>query len=358
VLVVTVLVGMVGAGVTSYLRGRGGTAAAPLQNVAVIPYWNLVPGTDSAIANRAALSVVSPWMFGVSDDGHVVPLAPDQADQQAVALQRLRNAGLKIIPTIANYRDGQWRYPPIARILHSPDLMNRQVSQIVALAASKGWAGVDIDYEELRADDRAAFTDFVRSLAAALHAVDLTLSVDVFAKTTDSGYDQRDQAQDYAALGGAADQIRVMAYDYHWSTSAPGPIAPFDWVRDALDYTLAHIPAQKVLLGVPLYGYDWAGGAAQPVSWAQVYDLARTHAGQVRWDQASQSPWLQYTDGSGVRHVVWFENAYSSSTKFALARGRGVHGVALWMYGSEDQVTWSKLLPAATAVCPVPGGGG
>ena len=119
-------------------------------------------------------------------------------------------------------------------------------------------------------------------------------------------HDQRNQAQDYAAIGRVADQVRVMAYDYHWSTSAPGPIAPVDWVRDVLDYSLTRIPADKIVLGVPLYGYDWVGDTGTPVSWEQVYELAQEHQAAVQWDGASQSPWLTYTDAQGRQHEVWF----------------------------------------------------
>ena len=80
------------------------------------------------------------------------------------------------------------------------------------------------------------------------------------AKTTDTGYDQRNLAQDYAALGHSADRVVVMAYDWHWAFSAPGPIAPTWWVDDVLDYATSVVPPEKLALGVGLYGYDWSGG--------------------------------------------------------------------------------------------------
>ncbi len=49
----------------------------------------------------------------------------------------------------------------------------------------------------------------------------------------------------------------VMAYDYHWSTSGPGAVAPMDKLRATADYTVAHVPAKKVIWGVGVYGYDW-----------------------------------------------------------------------------------------------------
>jgi spore germination protein YaaH len=342
------------AGVTTYLSREFSDARA-LRTVAVVPFWNTGAGVDSVLAHASTVSLVSPWMFGVTHDARVVPLDTVHPERQAVALQRLRDAGLPLMPTIANYSDGQWRPEPVQRMLHDPALRSRHLQEITTLAAAGGWKGIDIDYEELTAGDRAAFTTFVAGLAGALHARGLELSVDVFAKTSDRGYDERNQAQDYEALGRAADQVRVMAYDYHWSTSDPGPIAPVTWVHDVLDYARAHIRAQKLLLGIPLYGYDWVGRAGRPVSWSEVYRLSTGHSAAVRWDEASGSPWFTYTDAQGRQHVVWFENAYSSAVKIDIARSYGLRGVALWMYGQEDQVTWSRLSPGSGGS---PAGGG
>ena len=137
--------------------------------------------------------------------------------------------------------------------------MAAQVASIVALTEREHYAGIDLDYENLHAGDRQAFTTFVTRLARALHARGKVLSVAVFAKTTNAGTDPRNLAQDYAAIGRAADQVRLMAYDYHWASSPPGPVAPISWVRAVLRYARTQIPASKIILGVPLYGYDWVG---------------------------------------------------------------------------------------------------
>ena len=165
------------------------------------------------------------------------------------------------MPTLANMTDGSWSYPPVARMLHTPALMSRHIAAIVSLADRENYAGIDIDYEGLHAGDRQALSTFITRLAAALHAHGKILSVAVFAKTSDAGYGGQNVAQDYAAIGRAADQVRRMAYDYHWNTSAPGPIAPISWVRSVIDYARTQIPAARLVLGIPLYGYDWPATA-------------------------------------------------------------------------------------------------
>jgi spore germination protein len=212
------------------------------------------------LANQDALTMVSPWMYGVSGSGALSPLAGGSAARAGAALARLRPSGLKLVPTIANVRDGAWQYELVAPMLHDRELMLQHVRAITRLATAEDLDGVDIDYEELMTSDREAFSRFISALAHALHRRGKILSVDVFAKASDAGYDQRNRAQDYRALAQAADQVRLMAYDYHWTTSAPGPVAPIGWVNQVLSYATREIPAERVILGVPLYGYDWSAG--------------------------------------------------------------------------------------------------
>ena len=258
-------------------------------------------------------------------------------------IRRLRAAGKLIVPSIANITGGKWSYAPVGRMLHSPVLMAAQVAAIVALVQRDQYAGIDVDYENLHAADRQAFSTFVTRLAHALHAQGKVLSVAVFAKTSDAGTDPRNVAQDYAAIGRAADQVRLMGYDYHWASSAPGPVAPIGWVRAVLRYARTQIPASKIILGVPLYGYDWVGHHGTGVSWLQAVRLSRQYHAAAHYDQADQAPWFSYRDAAGHEHTVWFENAASSRAKFDAARSAKVGGVYLWMYGYEDTGTWSAL---------------
>lgn len=322
------------------------STAAPRHTLVVtsMPYWNIDHGTSAVLANRHAVTEVSPWMYGLNAAGQIDTQYPaSQSAAVAADIHRLRAAGLRIVPSIANITGGNWSYQPVAHVLHSPAAMKQHIAAIVALVDSHGYAGIDIDYENLHATDRQAFTTFVTRLAAALHAQGKILSVALFAKATNAGYAPRNVAQNYAAIGRVADQVRVMAYDYHWGNSAPGPVAPVSWVRSVLRYAKTQMPASKIILGVPLYGYDWSGGHGTAVSWLQAFRLSRQYHAKASYNAAAQAPWFSYTDRSGHHHTVWFENAVSSRAKFGVAQGAGIGGVYLWMYGYEDSDTWSAL---------------
>ena len=321
--------------------------------VASVPYWNIQHGTAVVLANRTAVNEVSPWIYGLTATGAIVPqYQPGQAGTVAADIARLRAAHLRIVPSIANITGGAWNYPAVSRVLHDPVVMRQQVDAIVSLVQREKYAGIDIDYEELHAGDRPGFTQFASDLAAALHHRGKVLSVAVFPQTATPAPGEPNAAQDYAALGQVADQVRIMAYNYHWANSAPGATAPVSWVRAVMKYATSQMPASKVVLGVPLFGYNWPDGGAQAgtVSWLQALRLSRQYHAPASYSKAAQAPYFSYVS-RGRSHTVWFENATSSAAKFQVVKGSGAAGVYLWMFGYEDPGTWSSL----RTVLPVSG---
>jgi spore germination protein YaaH len=323
-----------------------GTPAAPPRStvIASIPYWNLGPGSAAVEANPGAVDEISPWIYTIGPDGSVVSAVPPQDTATATAtMAKLRGLGVPVMPSVSNMVGGEFSYDAVAPVLHDPATMSRNISSITRLAVAGGDAGVDLDYEELHGSDRAAFSSFVTQLADSLHGAHKKLSVAVFAKTDDAGEDQRNVAQDYAAIGAAADEVRLMTYDYHWATSPPGPLAPSGWVHDVLAYATTVIPPDKLVLGLDAAGYDWVGDQAQPITYAQATQLAASHGVAVQFDPLSRSPWFRYTDGKGTPHEVWFENTASTEAKRTMAASFGVNSVFLWMFGPPDPALWGTL---------------
>jgi spore germination protein len=333
------------------------TASARLTTlvVASLPFWNLAEGSGVVAAHARTFNEVSPWIYGLSPQGQIVAQAPDRAAETTQAMHQLRSLGIPLIPTIANITHGHWAYPPVATILRDPTAMDHHITDIVTLVNRENYAGIDIDYENFKATDRESFTTFVTHLGQALHAHHKILSVALFAKTTDAGDNQRNVAQDYAAIGTAVDETRLMAYDYHWHSSPPGPVAPISWVRDVLAYAKTQIPPHKIVLGIPVAGYDWANGHGQPVTWQQCIQRTTTFNTSVHYDERYQAPWFRYTDTQGRQHEVWFENADSTKAKLDAVQVSGIRGIYLWMYGTADGQIWAQLPHILPATAPISG---
>lgn len=307
-------------------------------------FWDQARGFDAITANADVLSEVSPFWYRVLADGRVVPYTTSAGGtyEDPSILTFLRANGIQVIPTVANIIDGRWDGQAVSRILRDATLRALNIDALVQLAVGKGYDGIDLDYEDLPAADRSAFSAFVSSLASALHARGKVLSVNVYAKTSEPGTWSGPQAQDWRAIGQAADQVRIMAYEYHWSSSGPGPIAPVWWVRDVLAFARTAIPADRITHGLPLYGYDWVGQSGVDTVWSQSMALASQHGATIRWDAASGTSWFEYT-AQNTRHTVWFENGRSTDAKLQAAADYRVSGVALWRLGGEDPATWTAL---------------
>jgi len=307
--------------------------------VGAVPYWDEDEARSSLETRSDHIDVASPWSYAVASDGSV-QLQPDlQASGEKASAAHSHDLGIKVIPTVANTTAGLWDSATVSTVINNPDLRRAHVQSIMSLIESNGFDGIQIDYEDLPADDRDSFSAFVTDLGQAVHQAGKVVYVTVHVKEDDAGYDPRNQAQDYAAIGKAADLVCLMAYDWHWSTGPSGPIAPYDWVQRVLKYSVTQIPPNKILLGVGLFGYDWVGSTATNLTWRQAVALAGQYRVDEAWDVGAQSPHFSYT-ADGVQHDVWYENGRSAAAKFDLARQYRLGGVELWRLGGEDPAIW------------------
>jgi len=307
--------------------------------IGAVPYWDRDSALLSANLHARRIDVVSPWSYSVAADGTVAAPDGSAADADSTLATRLGDSSIRTIPTITNTTAGEWDRDTVARVLSDPGLRHTHVDAVAALVRAHGFGGVQIDYENLLAADRAGFSSFIDELGTELHRIGGVLHVAVHAKPDEAGYGPQNEAQDYAAIARGADSVIVMAYDRHWATSTAGPIAPYDWIEEVLRYAMTQIPREKLVLGVGLYGYDWVGSTATPLTWTEVMSLAAARKARMSWDESSKSTHFGYSV-DGVDHEVWFENARSVEAKVGLARRHGLGGIALWRLGGEDPSIW------------------
>lgn len=226
-------------------------------------------------------------------------------------------------------------------ILSNQGKQEQLTQDIVQVTNSEGWAGATLDFESLPAADRMLFTTFVSGLASELHGYGKTLQVVVPANT--GTRNDWNGAFDQTALGAVADSIIIMAYDYSYPASPPGPIAPLPWVQQVLAYTVSRVPAQKVVLGLDSYGYDWHGKSANAAGLSEIDTFMQKNHITPQWNAQSDAPWFTWTDSTGLKHIVYYENAKSTRAKLTLAQDYGISGVAVWRAGLEDDVLLNAL---------------
>lgn len=277
------------------------------------------PGDRSwqqAVEQQSAnLDLVVFFGLQLTADGHLVnPTGGDPGELLAAAARR----GLPALLAVHNVASDGFDTAAVHALLRDPAARARAVENVYRAVRGR-FAGVNLDLEGLDPADRSAYTDFVRQVADRFRPAGLLVTVAVPAKTVDVPWDGWNGAFDYAALGSLADLVVVMAYDEHWPGSPPGPVASLGWVGRVVRYALTAIPPERILLGIPAYGYDWpAWGAASGLTAPAAARRAAQVGARILWDVAAQVPYYQYWDGRGQRHVVYYENASSMAAKVDL----------------------------------------
>lgn len=202
--------------------------------------------------------------------------------------------------------------------------------------------GVEIDIENLPPESREDYNKFIKELSEKLKPNGYTVACALPAKTS-ADSETWLRAYDYETLGKYADRILIMSYDQHWPGGASGPVASAEWVERVAKYSSSAIPPSKLLLGIPMYGYDWPvnGGKGKSVTVSTIENYINTFGGKVEWNENSKSPYYRYNNGED--RIVWFENVQSTQFKFEIAKKYNFKGVGMWRLGLDDSEFWTGL---------------
>ncbi|MGA8807456.1 MAG: glycosyl hydrolase family 18 protein [Thermoanaerobaculia bacterium] len=322
------------AAVAAVLLGLAGQSFAAYKVSVWIPPWSTAALT-SIQANVGAITESNPVWYAWNADYSL-------AKQWNAENPTWRSSmGGLLIPTVQNLVNDSFDGNAAAAMLANAATREAQATALAQLAVTNGFDGIDVDYERVPASSRAAFTAFVGSLAAKLHAANKKLSVTVYAKASDKENWNGPGSQDWSAIGAAADSVKIMAYDYHWSTSAPGAIAPLDWLDSVAAYAEQTIAGGKIMMGLPWYGYDWpASGGAATASFASAQQTILANNATVQHDAASGEPYFSYSG-----HTVYFQDAAGYAKKLDLLKQKhsGIGGFANWAAGQEDPDIWKVI---------------
>lgn len=226
---------------------------------------------------------------------------------------------------------------PLRTVLSSTAAQRNCIRQMINLLPSKV-AGVQVDFEGVEAQYRIPYLTFLESLRDSLHEQGLLLTIAIPAKR----FEWEAPGYDFTGIGRFCDSITLMTYDEHYSGGSPGPIASLPWMTQALDYAIRYIPREKILLGIPVYGYDWSNEPTQILPMRGITELvARTNA-RILWSDPAVEPYFYYWQGR-VRHTVWYENELSAKIRLGFVKIYRLRGVAIWRFGYETNRFWQEL---------------
>ena len=203
------------------------------------------------------------------------------------------------------------------------------------VAATRNFDGLQIDFENIPQRAGDSFHSFLAELKEALGNKVFTVALPArFRKIKDDVFD-------YEKITPLVDRVLVMAYDEHWSTSAPGPIASLSWCRRVAAYSLSVIGREKLIMGIPFYGRAW--GSPNP-SQAHVYTgiertIKENNVTEIR--RESGIPVFEYKIPVSVK--VYYDDEYSLSARMEMYRTMGVASIGFWRLGQETPAVWQYI---------------
>lgn len=288
--------------------------------------FNSLPTLQRALPFLTDLAVFS---YGFREDGSLI--IPQDAALLAEAARF--GAGAVLVLTAID-ENGAFSTQRASHLFRDQALQDQVLDSIIEIMLKKGYIGLDVDFEYIPKTEADAFHAFLRSARDRLHQSGLFLHVDLAPKSYAAQPGLLYEGHDYNVIGSIADSVLLMTYEWGYAFGPPMAIAPLPQMDAVLRYALSVIPAQKIKMGVPNYGYDWTlpyreGKRAVTVGNQEAVHLAARMGAEIQFDESAQAPFFHYVR-EGTEHVVWFEDARSIASKLTLARRLSLGGWSYW----------------------------
>lgn len=334
------------------------------------PYWTMdkMQGVDFNVLTTLAyfgVPVQADGTFATNDVGYQT----FESDKATQLFTKAHSFGTRVVLTLTSMDNST-----IESIMNDQAAQDRTVAQAVQIVKDRGIDGINVDFEYVGDPGqvyRDKFSSFINHLTIAMHAAvpSSQVTVSVYASAI-----KDPKIYDISALGKSTDGIFMMAYDFATvGADNAMPTAPLYGYKDgtywydvstAVSDFLTQMPANKLILGVPWYAYNYVvsnpGVKAVTLpsySWrgspvTQTYSVATTQVTpsangyQTGWDNEGKVSWkAYYVASTGAWRIVFLDDVQSLGLKYDFAKDKHLLGVGMWALGFEDgqQDMWNLL---------------
>jgi spore germination protein len=284
----------------------------------------LMQGEEKELTGTEPITDLCYFGVGLSKDGRIV----DKITKPAVVFKN----GLKprvdvVVAELSNSALMHFSLDP------EYGVRTLLIDDICRLSAD--FDGVQIDFEAVTGDDAEYFFGFLGELKQKLPAGKM-LSVALPAR-----FQQVTDAYDYTRIAPIVDRIVVMAYDEHWSTSSPGPVASLAWCAKVAEYARGAVPGDKLVMGLPLYGRAWQDKRlARALRFRNIQDIVAEKKSTPNY-ASELGAWFEYSENVVVK--VFYDDSRTILEKLQLYRSKNIASVSFWRIGQGPPELWSSI---------------
>ena len=307
-------------------------------------YSEYASAPDRSGTTIDGVNVVSPAFFYIDENGNFEENIGSNGENY---IQWAHNNGYKVWPMVSNAVAANESLDIVSRIMNSYTLRKELIENIVNACVEYGLDGINIDFENMKSEDKDMYSRFIIELTPRLKEIGMVTSVDV---TAPDGSDTWSLCFDRHVLGDVADYIIFMAYDQNGvSSTKPGTNAGYNWIQLNLRKFLQteEIEPEKLILAVPFYTRLWTTNSAgelidkTTVSMKNISSVI-PEGTQIKWDDELKQNYAEFTDGDNINQI-WIEDVDSLKAKISLIKENNLAGVASWEKDMETDDVWQMF---------------
>lgn len=277
------------------------------------------------------LTYLSVFSYLINEDGTINDLDDERLIREAY---RYSVVPLMTITNISSDESGEFNTELIGNILNNNTTKATLIESILQKMKEKDYLGVVFDFEYLEPKDKDIYNKFLSDAKARFDDFGYILISALAPKVSSNQKGLLYEAHDYKYHGDVMDRVILMTYEWGYLYGPAMPVAPIDEVNKVIEYAVTVIPPDKILMGIPNYGYDFElpfieGEPAQLISNNEAIEIGVDQGVGILFDVDAQSPYFNYYV-NGQKHEVHFEDPRSITAKISLAIQYNLKGFSYW----------------------------
>ncbi|MFC4874844.1 glycosyl hydrolase family 18 protein [Negadavirga shengliensis] len=192
----------------------------------------------------------------------------------------------------------------------TPEKRQVWIDEIMAFTTEYDFDGVDVDLENALINEH--YPAFVKELSDRLKSEGKLMTAALASWNGDNIADETLALYDY---------INIMSYDKTgpWNLDKPGQHSPYSMVGEDFEYyhVKRGVPADKLLIGLPFYGYGFGPGAPGSLRYHQIIST---------YPDAHLGDEISFPEGG----TLYYNGPQLIRRKAEFAREKGAAGVMIW----------------------------
>lgn len=291
---------------------------------------------ENVLKGTTGLNVIAPTWYRLADEeGNISSLA------DAAYVEEAHGKGLQVWALVDNFDKTVSTFNVLSSTAARANLVRNLIDEAVKYELD----GINIDFEALSASTGVHFIQFLKELSIQCRISGLVLSVDNYVPAPyNEFYDLKTQ-------GEVVDYVIIMAYDEHYSGSPEaGSVASIDFVKEAVNNTLAKMPRERIVMGVPFYTRLWKETekdgqltlSSEALTMAGAESVLVQNGVSASWDEKTAQNYVEY-EKDGTVYKMWMEDEDSLTRKLQIISEANVAGIAAWRLGYESEEIWPLI---------------